>query len=163
MPFNVEVIKVDVENKGKYRLAKVTHKTAEGKVDARTLPSFVYQDVFKTFSEAQPGDVFSVSAKKVLNEKDGKEYWQWVEVEPAGKADGGIVKEAVKAARSSYETPDERAKRQVYIVRQSSISNAIALAAARAPKGSEASLEEILAIADQFAGYVLSVESAEVE
>ena len=54
----IEVLKVDVENKGKYRQAKVSYKRDDGKVDAKFLVSFANKDVYKTMTQTQPTDAF---------------------------------------------------------------------------------------------------------
>lgn len=151
--FTIEVLKVGVENRGKFSIATVDHKTVpDGKVDSRKLPSFIYKDVYALLSKAKQGDQFDIESKKVLNEKDGKEYWQWVSAVTAGK---GVAPASKSAPRSTYETPEERAARQVYIVRQSSVSAAVALK----PK---ASVEEIIDTAKQFEAYVFAKEEAPV-
>jgi hypothetical protein len=152
----IEVIGVTVENKGKYRSAVVNFKnTDSGKVDGKTIMSFTYKDVFKTLSEAKQGDVFDV--KPVKNDKG---YWDWTEATPAGKNTGTANRsEGFKAAVGrDFETSSERAKKQVYIVRQSSISAAISLAAANEqPVVTE---EDIIKSAKVFEEYVLGIEPA---
>jgi hypothetical protein len=53
----------------------------------------------------------------------------------------------------SWETPEERALKQVYIVRQSSIANAIALLAVEGP-GITPDVEWVIATAKTFENYV---------
>jgi hypothetical protein len=154
MTFPIEIINVKVENKGKYRAAIVNHKTADGKVDSKPIMSFTYKDVFATLSTAQQGDKFEVDSQKIKNEKDGKEYWTWVAVTPMGKSGEVTTNKVAQSVRSSYETPEERAARQVYIVRQSSISAAIALAEVNKAKG--ATVEEIIQVAKTFEDYVFN-------
>ena len=162
----IEVLKVDVENKGKYRQATVSYKRDNGKVDAKKLVSFGIKDVYNTMTAAQPGDAFDVTW-----EKDEKGFPQWSQVSSLGKASsGGTGNQKVEplartVVRSSYETPEERAKRQVYIVRQSSISNAIAFLTAKEPKGVDASSDEntVLSLAETFAHYVFNGLEKDVE
>ena len=166
MTINVEVIRVEVENKGKYQMASVIYKGPDSKVDNKKLVSFVNKDVFTVFKDAQPGDLFEVTSEKVLNEKDGKEYWQWTNATGAGKnvagsgaslpSSSGVVSARNGSPRSTYETPEERAARQVYIVRQSSISGAINLLkdAKHTP-----SVDEVLDVAKSFERYVFATES----
>lgn len=151
----IEIVSVEVENKGKYRIATVTHK-ANGKVDAKKIMSFE-KDAFKALSEAKQGDLFEVQFKKT--EKDGKTYWNWVDVTPAGKNTeaGTSTKAASQAVRSTYETAEERAKRQVYIVRQSSISAAIELANTNKSKG-PVTEADIIESAKRFEEYVFGIE-----
>jgi hypothetical protein len=125
MNITIKVIKVAVENKGKYQQAKVSYEeVGSGKVTAKTLLSFVHPEVFKLVTKANQDDVFSVSL-----EKDDKGYWQWTNatageaVQVAAPTKTGTT--AVSSPRSTYETPEERAQRQVYIIRQSSLANAI--------------------------------------
>lgn len=146
MSFQIEVLKVAVENKGKYRVAIVDHKTSDGKVDSKKVMSFVAKDVFETLSKAQQGDSF-----EIVSEKDKNGYWQWISATALGKSAGGTSGAKSGPARSTYETSDERAARQVYIVRQSSIANAIAF-----QNGTERSVDDIIEVAKQFEAYVFS-------
>lgn len=153
----VEVINVVVENKGKYRVADVSWKNQDGKVDGKKLMSFVNKDVFKTFSEAKQGDVFDV--KPVKNDKG---YWDWVEATSAGKSVGGsgqTKSEGFTAALRQgrdFETAEERAKKQVYIVRQSSVSSAIALAVANGQR--PVTEADVITSAKKIEEYVLGIE-----
>lgn len=155
----IEIIKVDVENKGKYRVANVTHYDDKGKIDNKKIMSFE-KDTFKALSEAKQGDLFDV--KFIKNEKDGKTYWNW-EVAAAGKNTeaGSTTTRASQAVRSSYETAEERAKKQVYIVRQSSVTAALGLAELNKAKG-PVTEEDIIKSARKFEAYVFDVET-EVE
>ena len=116
--------------KGSYQVADVAFKnlTYGGKVEGKKIMSFgAGKSSFETLATAQPGDVFDVSVVK-----NDKGYNDWVGMT---KGTAGATTAAQPAAkgqvsgapvRSSYETPEERAKKQVYIIRQSSISSAIA-------------------------------------
>ena len=76
------------------------------------------------------------------------DYWNW---EGVSKIEAG-ASEAKKTSykkESTYETPEERAQRQVYIVRQSSIANAIALFGAQ-------SVTDTLKVAQQFTDFVFN-------
>lgn len=153
----IEVIGVNVVNKGKYRQAEVTFKnTDSGKVDAKNVMSFTYKDVFKTLSEAKQGDVFDVKA-----EKNDKGYWDWTEVGAAGKNTGSETRnQAYQAATKTsrdFETSEERAKKQVYIVRQSSITAALELLKANNPQG-EISVAGVIETARQFEQYVFDIQ-----
>jgi hypothetical protein len=88
--------------------------------------------------------------------KDG-EYWNWVGV---AKAEGEAAPTSATKGSSGYKVPDrewetreERNARQVMIVRQSSISNAIALL----PK---AEFTTILDIAGKFEAWVFRKDDA---
>ena len=150
----IEIINVSVENKGKYRVASVSYKDNNGRVDGKkNIMSFGSKDVFKTISEAQIGDKFDVKS-----EKNDKGYWEWIEVVAAGKNTSPSSTGAVESVRKSggWETSEERAKRQVYIVRQSSISSAIALAELNKMK--LVGEEDIIKSAKVFEEYVFGIE-----
>jgi hypothetical protein len=160
---NISVIQVEVTSKptasgGKYEQAEVTYKDmASSKVDSKKLMSFVFPEVFATFKAAKAGDSFCVSTEK--NEKSG--YWDWVGVstniqgnqEKPSPSQGGVS----TPNKSNYETPEERAKKQVYIVKQFSLSGAISMLSvgAKAPPSKEA----VLALAQEFVDFVFDTTS----
>jgi len=163
MQFNVSVIQVEIttkptkSGKGNYQQAEITFKRADtGKVESKKAMSFTNTSVFKAVADSKQGDTLSIITEK--NEATG--YWDWTEVTPV--APGQEAPQQVKAAsnataspKSTYETPEERAKKQVYIVRQSSISNAIELLSvgAKTPPSTELVLKE----AKKFEDYVFGI------
>lgn len=96
-------------------------------------------------------------------EKNDKGFW---EVQSITKNDGGAQApasnptiagaKATVSPKSTYETPEERAQKQVYIVRQSSISNAIDLLAANG--GKKNTVDDVIDVAKVFEAYVFGVE-----
>lgn len=124
---------------GKYSTATVAYKDGNGKIEGKKVMSFgPSADVFKVVSQAQPGDLFDVKSEKIAG-KEGKEYWNWTAIETTGKNVGqgsqkGQTSGSATPTRSTYETPEERAKKQVYIVRQSSLSVALELHKHNNPK-----------------------------
>lgn len=147
----IEILSVTVNTvptkTGSYRMAELAYK-ADGKVQGRKVPDFVCKEGFDLF---QVGALLDIQMAKEMG-RDGKEYWQWLS---AKKADGPLETAATKAGtpapRSTYETPEERAKRQEYIIRQSSLSNAISLL--KTDKIIP-SVGEVFSVADQFVDYV---------
>lgn len=148
----------EVENKGKYNQLLVKYQS-DGKDSERKIMSFTFKEVYETLKTAQAGDAFDVKL-----EKDGK-YWNWVEVKPLGR-------EAVEASSSSkkpvgtWETAEERAFKQICIVRQSSLSNAIAYLSHMEDKSSTP--DDVIDLAKQFEAFIFSKgevtnEPAEVE
>lgn len=92
--------------------------------------------------------------------KDDKGYWQWDSFVAGAPAEAGTMapagpSKAVVAPKSNYETPEERAKRQVYIVKQSSISNAIAFLTHNNAK-STFSGDQVLEVAQKFTDFVFA-------
>lgn len=150
----IQVIKVELEQTPKYTMANITFKNLSfGKVESKKLPSFKNPDVYNYLSKAVDGDVFEVETVK-----DGQ-YWQWIKVTKVGAGETAAAAPSAPAAasgqtyRPTYETPEERAKRQVYIVRQSSIANAIALLAVGSK--SPPDVETVIATARRFEDYVM--------
>lgn len=155
MLVTVQAVSAEKAPKG-YSIATVSF-TREGKPETRKIMSFaspvVYNKLieFKTF----PFDANIVMFK---NEKTG--YWDWtdIEVQQGAKVDGNKSTSG-KILGSNYETPAERARRQVYIIRQSSISSAIAFAAAAEPKGITKTQQDICTIAKAFEAFVMEPSS----
>ena len=117
---NIEIIAVDVEDKGKYKVADVSYK-ADGKTTGKKVMSFGNSaQAFKILANAKQGETFSV--KSVKNDKN---FWDWVSVEKSEVAATVAASKPNTSPRSTYETPEERALRQKLIIRQSSISSAI--------------------------------------
>lgn len=149
--------------KGGYNKLNATYKDPQGKIVSRGIFDFAKPAVYKAFDQAQPNDVFDVE-----EEKNAKGYWEFITVtkatsiQPAvdsgnaapSTASGGVVGKSggVAAPRSNFETPEERAERQRYIVRQSSIGHAIELAVLNGDK--KATISDILKLAKQLESFV---------
>lgn len=155
----IEIVEVRVENKGKYRMANVNYKTVggpnDGKVDGKKIASFAFKDVFKALSEAQTGDQFDVQS-----EKNDKGYWDWKVVTPSGKntAPTSSTYSATVKKGGDWETAEERAKKQVYIVRQSSITAAIELAKLNGSTG-PITESDVIESAKKFESFVFGIEA----
>jgi hypothetical protein len=132
----IKVVAVEIGNSitktGKpYKVAEVTYKDlGMGKTATKKIMPFNHKEVFHTLETAEPG-----SAWLVGTEKNG-EFREWTSIKPleGGEANAtptstGSTKAAGSPApsRGDWETREERAKRQVYIIKQSSITAAIAL------------------------------------
>lgn len=122
----ITVKNVDIENKGKYSQAVVTYLD-KGQEKTRNVVSFGDSaDAYHELKNAKDGDSFNIELKK-----DGK-YWNWVGAERSSGSTHIMENDAKNnknnAPHYSYpdrESRDERERRQVYIVRQSSISSAL--------------------------------------
>jgi hypothetical protein len=121
----VELVTVPTA-KGSYQTLDVTYRNLDfgDKVETKKIMSFTFKEVFNTLKTSAAGDTFTISRTK-----NDKGFWDWTD---ASAGESGVAgqaatptKSSVTAARTPYETPEERAARQVYIVRQSSITNAI--------------------------------------
>lgn len=161
MQIQIQFISVDVEDKGKYKMAEVAYKDiAKGQVSSKKLMSFNNPAVYKTIVDAKKGETYSIEMQK--NEKG---YWDWTAASLAGASNAPET--STKSAgstgftspKSTYETPEERAQKQVYIVRQSSLSTAVEyLAGTGAIK--KASAQDVIFCAKEFEGYVFGQETS---
>jgi hypothetical protein len=138
-----------------YQLAEVAFKNNSfgGSVQGKKITS--YSKAYGAVSTAQPGEIYDV-----ITEKNG-EFVEWVSLQ---KTNGAAVPAASNVpavlpqgksftpAGRDFETSDERAKKQVYIVRQSSISAAVAILSvgAKAPPSSAA----VIKLARELEGFV---------
>ncbi len=126
MQFNIEIIKVKSETKptakGSYTMLDVAFTNlSSGKVESKKIMSFANKTVFDILSKAESDQKFTVTSEK--NEKTG--YWDWVSVDTGAASSGSSTTKGFTSPKSTYETAEERAKRQVLIVRQSSLTAAI--------------------------------------
>lgn len=155
---NITILSVDIKTtptaKGSYQTADVAYKnnSFQGKVEGKKVMSFgATKDSFTTLATAQPGESYEVTIVK-----NDKGYNDWVSMAKAtaGAASPAAApsKAATVAPRSTYETPEERAQRQVLIVRQSSLSSAVntLTAGAKTPPA----VESVIALAKQYESYV---------
>jgi len=147
----IKVIKTEVTKAAKYDMLEVTYTNLsyQNKLESKKLPNFKNPEVFNTLVKAVDGDVFDVDQVK-----DGQ-YWQWERIRKGVEGAATTQEEgsgfptgstkAVSSPKSTYETPEERAKKQVYIVRQSCLSNAIGTLAIGAKSAPESKAVIILA------------------
>ena len=143
-----------------YQVVEVTYKNLsfDGKVESKKHNQYGDKTVFNALKDANPGDVFTIERKK-----DDAGYWQWVGIgNGSDSANNAPTPSAVNkgsntanpAPKSNWETPEERAKKQVYIVRQSSISAAIETL--KTDKKNP-SVDEVLHVAKIYEDYVFGV------
>lgn len=151
MQIQIQFLSVTEENRGKFKMAEVIYKDLNsGKPGNKKIASFS-KGVYDVIVKAKSGDLFTVDMQK-----NDKGYWDWTQVKPTdsvsttSSAEG---KSSFPAPKSNYETPEERAKKQVYIVRQSSLSTAVDyLNGTGAIKKSSA--QDVILCAKEFEDYV---------
>lgn len=172
MQIQIEVVQAD-EVKGKknsrggvYSAVELVYKK-DGKVEAKPFPDWANAEIYQTLVSLKKGDV-----RTVTMEKDTNGYWKWLALtegdsaavateassgseQPPRAANGGGVRPSTgKVIGSNYETSEERARRQVMIVRQSSISSAIAMLTAR-NLPAEVDANNVIDVAKRFEHFVL--------
>lgn len=143
-----------------YQSVEITYKNPQGQAQSKKLMSFANPDVFKATQEWNKGDVIDVATQK-----DAKGYWQWTGIgaDAVATAEASSPIPATKATRvtgSNYETKEERAARQIMIVRQSSISSAVNALSVGGDSALTAS--KVLKLAKEFESYVLDKGSNDI-
>lgn len=140
--------------KGSYQALEVTYKDGFGKIASKKIMSFVKESkaAFDTLVNAQNGEAFTIQQVKDAADK----YWVWTNATrgaaPEQAKTGTGPSPSTVPAKGNWETPEERAKKQIYIIRQSSLATAVAalsVGSKVAPKD-----VEILALAKKFEDYV---------
>ena len=142
------------KNGRNYQSIEVTYKAENGQVANKKLMSFSNPSVFNHIKGLAKGDTLNVTTTK-----DANGYWQWTGIEGEGtatesKPTGGTVGTTNRVTGSNYETKEERAARQILIVRQSSLASAVELL------GPGKSVDDVLKVARQFETYVFAREEA---
>lgn len=127
----VDVNRTDATGKnGKsYGVLQVAYR-ADGKMQEKKLMSFGNPTVFKHIEGMSKGE-----SVNVRTEKDANGYWQWTAIESgvsashSEKQPSSSVSQSgtTRVTGSNYETAEERAIKQKYIVRQSSLTTAISI------------------------------------
>ena len=134
-----------------YQEIEVTYKTENGQVSNKKLMSFSNPSVFNHIKGLGKGDSVNVTTVK-----NAKGFWDWTGIGNEGDAPVATQSKPATAQAggrvtgSNYETKEERAARQVYIIRQSSLSTAVELL------GSGKSVDEVINVAKQFEAYVFA-------
>lgn len=144
------------KNGRSYQSLEVTYKGSDGKVSSKKLMSFSNPSVFKAASSWNKGDVVDV-----VTQKDDAGYWQWTGIGTGASTSAPTTSAPqtslpTRVTGSNYETKEERAARQVLIVRQSSLSvaaSALAVGAKSAPTA-----EAIIELAKKLETYVFEEE-----
>jgi hypothetical protein len=146
--FEVETV---TKGRSNYKKGVVTY-SYNGANKTSTMVSFSNPAVFKQLETMAPGTLISVTTAK---NDAGYDFWQSVK---AVGDDPTPAKAAtpVRVAGSNYETSEERKQRQLFIIRQSSISNAIESLV----PGSKVALdpEQVLALAQRYVDFVYGLD-----
>lgn len=162
---NIEVLSTQVQQKknskgGTYEEMTVAHRLDDGQIVGFKLFDFACPPgVWNTLKGAPTGSFFSVDREK---DKSGK-YWQWVGIHrqdapsaasmASQTSNVGMIQGGVRPVptKPTYETPEERAQKQVYIIRQSSIASAVDLLK---DHGKQPNVDEVIKVARAFEAYV---------
>ena len=114
---------------GTYKGAEIVFKDANGKVQTKNIHEngLKYAPAVKNGLESlEPGDNFTVEMEK----KD--DFWTWISIKKGIEQEEKqktTLQQSTTTKSTSWETAEERAARQKLIVRQSSLTNAVAFLA----------------------------------
>lgn len=164
---NVEPIQKSTAKGRGYVQLEVSYKnlTYGNKVESRkVMPWGAGEKVHKIFTNATPGQVYETVQQK--NDNGFNEFTEATLVEGgatqssanAGQRTGNVQ---TNVRANTFETPEERAKKQVYIVRQSSIASAINLLSV----GSKTAptVDAVIDTAKKLEGYVFGIDDEPVK
>jgi hypothetical protein len=166
----VELSKATDKSGKPYTVVEVSYKNLsyKGAIESRKIMPFgATADTNKLLAKASAGEFYDINVVK-----NDKGYNDWVaavlsdEDTPAaapatsGKAApaSAAVSATTSVPKSTYETAEERAKKQVYIVRQSSITSAMAFLQMTGEQGT-ARVADVLDLAKKFENYVFGIET----
>lgn len=157
----VKILDVNVEHvvKGKSRYSKATVAYSyNGEARTQNIMSFSNPDVFAKVQEKVGQEV------EVTVTKNDAGYNQWSALGEVGSAPAAAANTATagtggatRVSGSNYETSAERAARQVYIIKQSSLGHAIELIVANKEK---ATPEDIVKTAQFFVDWVMGNDNS---
>lgn len=140
--------------KGRTGYQKMTvNYSAKGEPKQKIIMSFSNPGAYTAIKGLSDGDEIEVQFVK-----DDK-FYNWATVERVGSTakvvvtDPGLPTKAAPARTSTYETPEERAQKQVYIIKQSCLAQAAAYSALRSD--GYPTVEEHLEMAQQFVDWVM--------
>ncbi len=133
-----------------------------GREKKRQMIEFNSGAAFQRLADSEIGSTWEVSTKPA---KD-PQYTDWVDATPAAEEEPTEAHKASKAKatnaaapfKSTYETPEERARKQVYIVRQSSIGAAIAMFQAQGKQNFDEG--DVVLAAREFEAYIFGTDQA---
>lgn len=137
-----------------YTLFEVTYKDAEGKTNSYKAMPFglpAKKKVNSVLATLQTPILVDVDMEKEPG-TDGKEYWAWTNVKPASEKPKAQDIPSTAQGYAAKPSGDEQ-DRQVLIVRQSSISSAVAFLASD-KSGSGATADDVLQTAQRFEDFV---------
>lgn len=171
MRFAINVLKSEkTTRQGKtssYVQLELTYKRIDtGKIESKKLMSFAnHPQVYQSLIEAKMDEQYLVTAEK----NEGTGYWDWIEAIP--QAPGASTPSTPNQAapqnvpasttvRSTYETAEERAKKQVYIIKQSCLAQAVAYVIGTKQKIE--SVSEITNLAQNFVDWVVTDKKVEL-
>lgn len=165
MNINIQVIKTSIETKptakGSYKMLEIAYKNLDtGKVDSKKVMDFASKAAFEVLKDSKMDEFYTVTSEK--NDKSG--YWDWTgaSASTGSAGTGAATKEnaaesagKVSPYKNTYETPEERAQKQIYISRSHGVTEAVAFCIAK----KNYDIDEMFALAKKITAYVLGTDA----
>ena len=129
---SVDVVKATTKTGKPYEFIDLMYKNKsfQDKVEGKKIMPFGNKEVFEVLKNSEKGDLFYIGRTK---NADG--FWDWDKISEVPNGLGAYYeevghKQSTKAAPTAskttpWETPEDRAQKQLYIIRQSSLTNAV--------------------------------------
>jgi hypothetical protein len=152
---NIQEVTITNAGSGKksWQVAEVVYTSDRGENKNKKIMSFGNPAVFAVLSK-QPRGWHNV-------ETEGAPYYNWMTIEAANDAapSADVVKSGT-VSKSTYETAEERKIKQLYIIRQSSVSSALTywnMVNDRAGQ-SFVDVDQVLSVAQEFVDFVYGTD-----
>lgn len=129
---SIDLVKATTKTNKPYEFVDLMYKNKsfQDKVEGKKVMPFGNKEVFDVLKNSEKGDVFFIGRTK---NTDG--FWDWdkisaesnsyKQVEEVGHPISKSPVSKAVSSSSNWETAEDRAKKQVYIIRQSSLTNAV--------------------------------------
>ena len=144
---------------GDYKGSKIIFKDSTGKVQEKAFHenTFKYNKAFeKELHALAAGDSFVATL-----EKKG-EYWNWLAIKKStGETTSMATKPATSSTGGNWETAEERKNKQVFIIRQSSITAALKMLELNGSK--KIAVKDVTLLADEITNWVLRQDKQEAD
>ena len=147
----IEVVAVKPYTEGKHNKMKLTYER-DGTTTARTLVAIgKTEEVMNVLKDANTGDVYNINMEKSSDDK----FWNWIGAEKVTEetktqTTKAVTKPATYEKKNTYETPEERASKNLSICRQNALTNAVVF---HTSKDGKSSLEEVIRTAAVMAAW----------
>lgn len=120
----IQIISIDI-GQGKTKTNKpyefidlvFKNKSFQDKVENKKIMPFGNKEVFDVLQTAEKGDVYYIS-----REKNDAGYWDWIHIE-AQQPENTTPQHNATTTKQSYDQRDDQ--KQLFIIRQSSLTNAV--------------------------------------
>ena len=153
------------QNNKPYEFLEVSFKnqTFQDKPEVKKVMPFNYKEVFNTLKNATKGDIFIIERDK---NKSG--FWDWISIHTGEATDMPTAATPQKtspavATKGSWETPEERATKQLYIIRQSCLAQAVNTLTVPAKPGTEITSNAVMDLAQEYVDFVCGTGSTQTD